>query len=265
MSPLRLAIIGATGRMGRVLVRLCAGDAGLCLTAAVTAPGDPLLGRDAGVIAGSEALQVPLTIAVTAPCDAVIEFAAPAATATWATWCAAHGIPLVSGTTGLDETQQAALHAAATRIPLVWAPNMSIGINLLLSLVADVAARLGPEWDIEIVETHHRGKVDAPSGTAGALLQAAAGARQQDARHVAIHGRQGQCGPRRTGEIGIHAVRGGAVVGEHQVRFFSDTETVLLEHRAFSRDTFAAGALRAARWVQGRAAGLYSMQDVLAG
>ncbi len=265
MSPLRVAVIGATGRMGRVLVRLCSADAGLRLVAAVTAPGDPLLGRDAGAVAGIDALQVPLTAELTTACDAVIEFAAPAATAAWVEWCATQDVPFVSGTTGLDAAQQAVLRAAAARIPVVWAPNMSIGVNLLLRLVADVAARLGEEWDIEIVEAHHRRKIDAPSGTADALLRSAAQARQRDVREVAVHGRQGQCGPRPAGEIGVHAVRGGSIIGEHQVHFISEAESVTLEHRAFSRDTFAAGALRAARWAHGRAPGLYSMQDVLGG
>ena len=238
MSVLRLGVAGATGRMGRALVRLAQGAPDVLLTAAVTVPGDALLGADAGLVAMGERIKLPLTVEVpnSATCDVLIEFTSPAGCAHWAAWCAAHRVALVSGTTGLSAEQQTELHAAAEKIPIVWAPNMSVGANLLIKLVAQVAARLGAEWDIEIVETHHRRKPDAPSGTALALLQAAATARGADPARDAVYGRHGQVGPCRAGEIGVHAV---------------------------SRDTFAAGALQAARWVAGRKPGLYAMNDVV--
>ncbi len=265
MNPLRVAVVGCTGRMGQALVRLIAGDATLRLAAALTAPGDPLVGRDAGRAAGLDELGIAIGTALTQPCDVVIEFTTPAGCEQWARWCAEQRTPLVSGTTGLSETQQAALQAAAACVPVVWAPNMSVGVNLLLELVADLAAQLGDEWDVEICEAHHRRKVDAPSGTARALLEAVCRGRKRTSGDVAVHGRVGDCGPRPAGQVGVHALRMGAIVGEHEVHFTSDAEALTLGHRAFARETFAAGALRAARWLSGRSPGLYSMRDVLIG
>ncbi|MEW6250363.1 MAG: 4-hydroxy-tetrahydrodipicolinate reductase [Planctomycetota bacterium] len=262
-APLRLAIAGATGRMGQMLVRLAAADPACRLVATTTIEGDPLIGQDAGRIAGLNPLGVTIATRICVPCDALIEFTSPSGTASWAQWCAAEHVALVSGTTGLGAAEHAALRAAAAQVPVVWAPNMSTGVNLLLALVSDVAARLGADWDIEIVETHHRRKVDAPSGTARALLEAAAAARDQSADAVATHGRSGLIGPRPAGQIGVHAVRMGAIVGEHAVHFTSESESLTLAHRAFAREAFAAGALRAARWVAGRPPGLYAMRDVL--
>ncbi len=263
MKPIRLAIAGCTGRMGRTLVRLAAGDPAFRVVAATTIPEDPLLGQDAGRVAGVDDLNVPIAASVAAECDALVEFTVPAGCLAWAQWCAEHGVALVSGTTGLDEQAHAALRAAAQRIPIVWAPNMSIGVNLLLAAVGDIAARLDTGWDVELVETHHRQKVDAPSGTARALLDAVCRGRRQSPEQVTVHGRQGECGPRPAGQIGVHALRMGAIVGEHEVHFAAEAEALTLAHRAFSRDTFAAGALRAARWVCGRSPGLYGMRQVL--
>ena len=263
MNPLRVAVVGCTGRMGQALVRLIARDSALGLAAAVTTPGDPLEGRDAGRVAGLEELGLAVGTTLTQPCDVVIEFTSPTGCEQWARWCAAHGTPLVSGTTGLGESQQAALRAAAARVPVVWAPNMSVGVNLLLELVADLAGKLGDEWDVEICETHHRQKVDAPSGTARALLEAVCQGRQRKSDDVSVYGRVGECGPRPVGQVGVHALRMGALVGEHEVHFASEAETLTLGHRAFARETFAAGALRAARWLSGRPPGRYSMRDVL--
>jgi 4-hydroxy-tetrahydrodipicolinate reductase len=263
MSPLRIAIAGCTGQMGKALLRLAGVDPGFTVSAAVTVPGDGLVGRDAGSAVGIDALGVPIGTEIQDRCDALIEFTSPAGCEAWARWCAAHGVPLVSGTTGLTEAQRAALRAAAEQIPVVWAPNMSVGVNLLLGLAAGLAAQLDAGWDIEISETHHRRKVDAPSGTARALLEEICRARGLDAAGATCYGREGQCGPRRPGEIGVHALRMGAIVGEHEIHFTTDTESLTLRHRAFSRDTFAAGALRAARWLQGRPPGLYGMRDVL--
>jgi 4-hydroxy-tetrahydrodipicolinate reductase len=251
--------------MGQALVRLAADDPAFRIVAAVTLPSDPVLGEDAGVFSGVRKLDVPITAQCETQCDVVVEFTLPPGCLAWASWCADHNVALVSGTTGLCETGQATLRAAAQRVPVVWAPNMSVGVNLLLKLVSDAAARLDETWDVEICETHHKQKVDAPSGTAHALFEAICAARGQDPLETATYGRYGQCGPRQPGEIGIHALRLGDNIGEHEVRFAAAGETLELRHRAQSRDIFASGALRAARWIVGRDPGLYHMRDVLTG
>ena len=265
MTPLRLAVVGCTGRMGQTLVQLATEDPAFDLVAAATTGDDPRLGQDAGSLIGGDAIGVLVTNTIDAPCDVVIEFTLPPGCASWTQWCLKNKTPLVSGTTGLTDSQQAALREAAEQIPIVWAPNMSVGVNLMLAMVAELAGRLDEEWDVEICETHHRRKVDAPSGTAQALLQAVCDARRQPPASAAVHGRAGACGPRPKGQVGVHALRMGALVGEHEVHFTCDAESLTLRHRAFSRDTFAAGALRAARWLHGRAPGLYDMRDVLFG
>lgn len=263
MTPIRIAVIGCSGRMGRALIRLLHNHADATLAAAVTTPDDPCLGQDAGPLSGLARCDVPLATSIEVPCDVAIEFTLPAGCATWADWCAAHRVPLVSGTTGLNDAQHRALQDAARRVPVVWAPNMSVGINLMLELVAELTRRLGSGWDIEISESHHRNKVDAPSGTAQALLREICAARGQPADEAARHGRHGTPGPRTPDEIGVHALRLGALIGEHEVHFADDHETLTVGHRALSRDTFAAGAIRAARWVVGRSPGLYDMRAVL--
>lgn len=264
MTPIRLAVAGCTGRTGAAVVRLAAADPAFELVAALTRPDDPRLGEDAGRAAGVDPVGVVVTAACATRCDVLIEFTVPAACRSWAQWCAAQGVALVSGTTGLADHDQAALRAAAEQVPVVWAPNMSVGVNLLLELVEKISGCLSPAWDVEICETHHRHKRDAPSGTAEALLAAVCAARGQRPDEVAVYGRRGECGPRPAGQIGVHALRLGENVGEHTVTFASADEALTLRHQAFSRDAFAAGALRAARWLTGRAAGLYTMHDVLA-
>jgi 4-hydroxy-tetrahydrodipicolinate reductase len=251
--------------MGRTLIRLAAADPSFDIVAAATEPGDPALGRDAGSLAGLGPLQVSVRDHVDTACDALVEFTLPTGCRAWATWCAENGVPLVSGTTGLEHVDREALAVAARRVPIVWSPNMSVGINLLLRLVTELAGVLGEGWDVEIAETHHRQKVDAPSGTARALLEAVSRARGGDPQVSGVFGRSGTCGPRTPGEIGVHALRLGDNVGEHEVHFAAAGEILTLRHRALSRDIFAAGALRAAQWVPGRAPGLYHMRDVLAG
>lgn len=263
MSVLRLAIAGCTGRMGQALIRLAAADGAFQIVAAVTVPGDPRLGQDAGQASGLDPLGVNISAHIDGPCDVVVEFTTAAGCQTWIAWCTAHRVPLVSGTTGLSAAQHAAMRDAARHVPIVWAPNMSVGITLLHGIVAELAGKLDITWDVEICETHHRRKTDAPSGTAHALLEAVCQARGQSADNVAVFGREGRCGPRPTGQIGMHALRMGAIVGEHEVHFTNDEESLTLRHRAFTRDTFAAGALRAARWLLDRGPGLYDMSDVL--
>ena len=264
MSVIRLVIAGATGRTGSMLVRQAARDPAFHLVAAVTRPDDPQLGADAGQVAGTEPLGVQITAECQTKADVLIEFTTPNGCKQWADWCGGNGVALVSGTTGLGAAEQAALRSAAKRIPAIWSPNMSLGVNLLLELVEAAAARLGAGWDIEICEVHHRHKLDAPSGTAQALLESVCRARGVEAAKVAVFGREGSCGPRRPGEIGVHALRLGENVGEHEILFASASEELRLHHRAVSREAFAAGALHAARWLAAQPAGLYTMHDVLA-
>ncbi len=261
---IQLAIAGAAGRMGRALIRLIAQeDSAFRLVAAATQPGDAFMGKDAGALAGVGPLDVPLHGHVEPGCDVLVDFTRPEGCAHWAGWAAEHGVPLVSGTTGLSDRHFTALRAAAQRVPIVWSANMSVGVNLLLQLVHDAAARLGDTWDVEIVESHHRRKIDAPSGTARMILREVCEARGADPDSDTVYGRRGETGERPRGQIGVHALRIGEVVGDHKIVFGDAHEIVALEHRALSRDTFAAGALRAAKWIGNRPPGLYSMRDVL--
>lgn len=272
-TPLRIGVAGCTGRMGRVLLRLIAAADDLTLAAALTTADDPLVGQSVRALIDGDFHDDDATIAADtdAKPDVLIEFTLPTGARQWLEWCRARRIPLISGTTGLTDADFAALRDAAGEIPILHAPNMSIGVNLLLRLVGQVAAMLDESWDIEIVESHHRHKVDAPSGTAEALLRAAADARMRDATKsgtrdaadMAVYGRHGKPGERPAGEIGVHAVRMGGLVGEHCVHFASDNEQLTLTHRAASRDIFAHGALAAARWIVTQPAGLYGMADVL--
>lgn len=263
MSAITLGIAGAAGRMGKALVRLAAADPRWKLTAALAEPGDPALGKDAGELAGVERLDLLVTKQPTSPPQVLIEFTSPAGCATWADWCAANGVRLVSGTTGLDAAARAALDRAAARVAVLWAANMSVGVNLLLALAAQAARQLA-EWDVEIVEAHHNQKADAPSGTAAAILEAVCAARGQRVDEVAVYGREGRPGPRKRGEIGVHALRLGDVTGEHEVHLATPAESIVLRHRATSRDVFAAGALRAARWLADRPPKRYEIRDVFA-
>lgn len=267
MADIKIGIVGSTGRMGRLLIAEIARGEGTALAGGTASPGSTHLGRDLGELAGIGAIGRSVnddTAKLLAECDVAIEFTAPAATAEHAALAAEAGKPIVIGTTALNAEQDAAVRQAAERIPVVWAANTSLGINLLLGLVEQVAVRLGPEaWDIEIVETHHRGKVDAPSGTALALGRAAAAARGVAFDAVAQHGRDGITGPRKDGAIGFAALRGGDAVGEHQVIFAGIGERLELTHRATNRAIYAKGAVRAARWLVGQPPGLYGMKEVL--
>ncbi|MGE3182151.1 MAG: 4-hydroxy-tetrahydrodipicolinate reductase [Phycisphaerae bacterium] len=263
MKPVKIAVAGCCGRMGRAIVRLAALSKQFELAAAFAGAQDPNQGKDAGVVAGVGELGIPVRTRGDVAADVLIEFTNPRSACDYAGWCAESGIALVSGTTGLNEETRQAHRTAAQRVPVVWSPNMSVGVNILLTLVRQVASTLGEDWDVEISETHHRHKADAPSGTARALLEAVCAGRHDDPRQVAVFGREGIGGGRNPGQIGVHALRMGEVVGDHDVHFASSTEILTLTHRAQSRDTFAVGSLRAAEWVAGRVAGLYSMKDVL--
>ena len=266
MATTRIGVIGCAGRMGRMLIREIATTEGCALIGGTVRSGSAELGRDLGELGGLGGLGVAASDdaeGLLRRSDVAIDFTAPAATAGQAALAARLGTPLVIGTTALDEREAAAVREAAARVPIVWAANTSLGINLLLGLVEQAAQRLGIDWDIEILEMHHRHKVDAPSGTALALGSAAAAARGVGLDDVALRGRDGITGPRRPGAIGFAALRGGDNIGEHHVVFAAAGEELRLSHRASNRGIYATGAVRAARWVVGRAPGLYGMRDVL--
>ena len=251
--------------MGRALLEAVAADAGCVLAAAIDRPGSSLLGQDAGAAwGGASGVRVSDQLAQALQgAQVLIDFTRPEATFGYLDACVAAGVPLVIGTTGFDEAGKARIAAAAQRIPVVFAPNMSVGVNLLMKL-AELAARvLEDGYDIEIIEAHHRHKVDAPSGTALGLGQAVARAIDRDLSACAVYGREGVTGERDSKTIGFATVRGGDIVGDHTLLFAGIGERVELTHKASSRATFAQGALRAAKWLQGRAPGLYDMRDVL--
>lgn len=264
-----IVIVGAAGRMGKTMIRcLQAGSVqGLKLAGAIDLWDSPDRGKDAGLAAGGNETGIKITsdLAEVAPqCDVVIDFSAHQGTSGNAPRVAEWKKSLVIGTTGLTPEEKRVIETAAAKIPIVLAPNMSLGVNLLLSLVEKAAAALRDKgYDIEIIERHHRRKKDAPSGTAIALGEAAAKGFGLDLKKAAIHGREGLVGERPAGQIGFHAVRGGDIVGDHTVLFAADGECIEFSHRATSRDTLAFGALRAAAWIAGHQAGLYSMRDVL--
>ncbi len=263
---MRIGIVGAGGRMGQMLVREVAATPGATLAGGTERPGSALLGRELGVLAGIDPLGVKVAddpAALFRAADVVIDFTSPAATVSHAKLSAETGTALVVGTTGLSADDQAAISTAAARVPVVQAANFSLGVNLLAGLVRKVAATLGDDWDIEIVEMHHRHKVDAPSGTALALGQAAAAGRGVDLQAMKDTVRDGHTGARQPGRIGFATLRGGDVVGDHTVLFAAEGERLELTHKAASRAIFARGAVRAALWTAGKAPGLYGMDDVL--
>ena len=263
----RVTILGAAGRMGGALVRgVAARRDTLSLAAAIERADSPALGRDAGTVAGIEPLGIAVTadLAAALPVsDVVIDFTFHTAVPTTIRAAAESGCAYVLGTTALDEAESAVVREAAAKIPVVWAPNMSLGVNVLLDLVRRAAGVLGLGYDAEIVEMHHRHKKDAPSGTALGLARSVAEGRGQSLDEVLVNGREGVVGERPRGEIAIHALRGGDVVGDHTVVFATDGERIELTHKASGRECFAGGALLAAAWLQGRKPGLYSMRDVL--
>ena len=266
MSDFRVAVAGAGGRMGRTLIQAVTEAEGLVVGAASEQPGSSLLGADAGELAGVGRLGVevrPDLEPVLSAIDVLIDFTAPAATMRHLALCRRIGSRMVIGTTGLDAEQRADITAAGADTGIVFAPNMSVGVNLCLKLL-DLAARvLGDEVDIEIVEAHHRHKVDAPSGTAIRMGEVVASALGRDLDEVAVYGREGHTGVRERKTIGFETIRAGDVVGEHSVWFASEGERVEIAHKASSRMTFASGAARAARWIAERKTGLHDMQDVL--
>ena len=263
---MRIGVIGCAGRMGRANLAQLLATEGTELVGGTERPGHAALGTDLGVLAGLEPTGVVCTAdnaALMTKAHVVIEFSVPAATIANARLAAEHGCAHVVGTTGLEPEHRAALAEAAKHTAIVWAPNMSLGVNLLLGLAEKVAASLDEAFDIEIVEMHHRHKVDAPSGTALAIGEAAARGRGRTLDELAVLGRDGITGARKPGTIGFAALRGGDVVGDHTITFAGDGERLELTHKASSRTIYSAGAVRAALWAGRQKPGLYGMRDVV--
>lgn len=263
---LRIAVVGASGRMGQCLVKAAAESGQSQLAVAVSRPGSTALGQDAGALAGIGVLGVEVTdnlAAATEHFDVLIDFTRPESTMQYLETCRQAGKGIIIGTTGFSEPEKAEITAAAQDIPVVYAPNMSVGVNLSLKLLELAAKVMGEYTDIEIVEAHHRHKIDAPSGTALRMGEVVANALGRDLNDCAIYGREGFTGERERRTIGFSTIRAGDIVGEHTVMFADEGERLEITHKASSRMTFANGAVRAALWLNGKVPGLYDMQDVL--
>lgn len=266
MSEMRLVVVGAAGRMGRMLIKAVTETQGCRLAGAIERDGSPAIGQDAGMLAGIGALGVAVTSdpeSVFAKADGVLDFTAPAATVAFAALAAQARLVHVIGTTGLGEDDFAKLQTAAREARIVQSGNMSLGVNLLAGLVRKVAATLGEDFDIEVLEMHHRMKVDAPSGTALLLGEAAAEGRKIALKDRSVRVRDGHTGARKPGDIGFATLRGGSVVGDHTVFFAGPGERLELSHRAEDRGLFARGAVKAALWAFNQKPGYYTMADVL--
>ena len=261
-NPLKIGVLGAAGRMGLSVVRAVSAARDLELCSAVEREGSVHLGRDIGELAGIGKLGIEASTTLGAV-DALIDFSSPEVMQELLAHCSRTGIAVVSGTTGIDNAARNALQEAATFIPVLWAPNLSIGVQLTYQVAAQCARAIGQQADIEVVETHHRFKQDAPSGTALQLVQVMADAMGTDAAQAMVAGRQGANSRRKNGEIGVSSLRAGDVVGEHTVLFGLAGERIELTHRAASRDAFVNGALMATRWLAGREPGLYTFASVL--
>lgn len=266
MSDMRLIVAGAGGRMGRALIRAIAETDGAMVTGALEAPGSQLIGQDAGQLAGLPPNGVTISgdlWTLTADADGILDFTVPAATLANVAVAAQRRLVHVIGTTGLSPSDDAVIQSVTTRATVVKSGNMSLGVNLLAALVKRVAQSLDDSFDIEIVEMHHRAKIDAPSGTALLLGQAAAAGRKVELDERSVRGRDGVTGARRAGDIDFASLRGGTVTGDHSVIFAGPYERLELTHKAEDRMIFAHGALKAALWARGKTPGLYSMADVL--
>ena len=264
-APLRIAVAGSSGRMGRMLIEATLAQPDLALCGALDLPGSPALGTDAGAALGRHT-----GVRVTAElpqglrdAQVLIDFTRPEGTLAHLAACQAAGVAAVIGTTGFSAAQKAELGAFAQRLPIVWAPNMSVGVNVMLRLLDQAARTLGDAYDIEVIEAHHRHKVDAPSGTALAMGEVLARARGLELGRDGVFARHGHTGERAARSIGFATIRGGDIVGDHTVLFAGAGERIEITHRSSSRANYAQGSLRAARFLRGRAPGLYGMDDVL--
>ena len=265
-NPIKVAVAGAAGRMGRTLVTGVAAHDRLHLAAAIERPGAPEAGEDAGRLAGIGDLGVAIAEdihALTGTFEVLIDFTIPSAALTHVAACANAGRAVVIGTTGFDAEGLATIREAAKQVPILLSPNMSVGVNVTFMLVEQAARILGDEVDVEVFEAHHRHKIDAPSGTAVRMGEILAKALNRDLTKDAIYGREGETGERARKTIGFHSLRGGDIVGDHTVTFAGTGERLEITHRASSRENFAAGALRAVQFVHNRPPGFYGMEDVL--
>mgnify|MGYP001765072634 CR=1 FL=1 len=264
MNAMKTVIAGVSGRMGRALLEAVAQDAGCALYGALDRVGGQAVGQDASLFGATPGVSVSDQAAATLHgAQVLVDFTRPEATLVYLDVCCKAGVNIVIGTTGFDVSGKAAIEAAAREIGVVFAPNFSVGVNLLMKLAETASRVLNEGYDIEIIEAHHRYKVDAPSGTALGIGQAVAGALGRDLKSCAVYGREGVTGERDPGTIGFATVRGGDIVGDHTLMFAGIGERVELTHKASSRATFAQGALRAAKWLQDQPPGLYDMRDVL--
>ncbi|MHC2434297.1 4-hydroxy-tetrahydrodipicolinate reductase [Bradyrhizobium sp. USDA 4451] len=266
MADMRLIVAGAGGRMGRTLTRVISETPGAVLVGALEAPGSELLGKDAGMLAGLPANDVKLSAdlwSMSAAADGILDFTVPAATIANVAIAAERGLVHVIGTTGLSSSDDAVIRSVTDRAIVVKSGNMSLGVNLLAALVKRVAQSLDQSFDIEILELHHKSKIDAPSGTALMLGEAAAAGRKIALDQHSARGRDGLTGARRAGDIGFASLRGGTAAGDHSVIFAGPSERITLSHHAEDRALFAQGALKAALWAHGKKPGMYSMSDVL--
>lgn len=261
----KVAVAGCAGRMGQRLLWAFSESALAKVSAAFEIKGHPLLGHDSGMVAGIGGNNILITDSVESilGADVLIDFTLPDSTEANIRFCEKNGISMVIATTGLNAAQKDLIASAAKKTAIVFAPNMGVGINVLLSIIKKIASVLGDAYDIEIVEAHHNKKKDAPSGTALGLAEAAAAGLDVSLADHAVYGRQGLVGPRPRKEIGIHAVRGGDIIGEHTVIFAGPGEKIEVSHSVLTRDVFAKGAVRAAEFLSGKRSGLYTMQDVL--
>ncbi|HEY5799009.1 MAG TPA: 4-hydroxy-tetrahydrodipicolinate reductase [Burkholderiaceae bacterium] len=265
MADLKLAVAGASGRMGRMLIETILQTPGCVLAGALDVPGSPALGSDPAAFLGKRAgcvIESDLARGL-ANADFLIDFTRPEGTLAHLAYCAQHGIKMIVGTTGFDAAGKAAIAAGAAKTAVVFAPNMSVGVNVTLKLLEMAAKSFAEGYDIEIIEAHHRHKVDAPSGTALKMGEVVANALGRDLDKVAVYGREGVTGERDPSTIGFATVRGGDIVGDHTVLFAGIGERIEISHKSASRVTYAHGALRAARFLQDKATGLYDMQDVI--
>jgi 4-hydroxy-tetrahydrodipicolinate reductase len=263
---INVGAIGAGGRMGRMLIEAIQDNPQTILTAAIERQGSSLVGADAGEVAAVGRLDVQIVDdlqSVINKIDVLIDFSLPAATEQNMQVCAEYNVAMIIGTTGFNEQQKQVLAKASEQVAIVYAGNYSTGVNLSLKLLGMAAKAFGTDADVEVIEAHHKHKIDAPSGTAYMMAEAVAEARGQNLKDVAVYGREGKTGEREAGTIGIHAIRGGEIIGDHTVMFIADGEVVEITHRARARMTFAAGAVRAATWIVQQSAGQYNMQDVL--
>ncbi len=263
---IKAVVTGAAGRMGSRIINVLSGSEGIRLAAAIERKGSPLLGQDAGGPAGVPPTGVMITGNINEAlnaADVLIDFTVPESSLEHIRVCAEHRRPLVIGTTGFSKEALEQIKKYAVTIPCVLSPNMSIGVNLAFKMLKEVAQTLGDDYDVEIVEAHHRMKKDAPSGTAMKMAQVIAQALNRNLDEVGVYARKGMIGERSQKEIGIQTIRAGDIVGEHTVFFAGKGERLEITHRAHSRDTFAAGAVRAAKWLVGKKPGMYDMQDVL--